>query len=155
VVYPWRWLSLENDFVRSLHSRVQRNWLFKKKIKNTDPLIVAKFKSKTHLLNTLFILAPFLRVHKFEKSTYMAFKLFLNQKRYKKTQNFMLISNVKKKVIRKLSLTNMSKSGKSAYFRHVFANNFFWYIFYTLFQRIWNQREILRFLIPKRVSKFN
>ncbi len=30
-----------------------------------------------------------------------------------------------KKVINKTSLTNMSKSGKSAYFRHIFANNFF------------------------------
>ncbi len=27
------------------------------------------------------------------------------------------------------SLTNMSKNGKSAYFRHVFVNNFFVYIF--------------------------
>ncbi len=35
---------------------------------------------------------------------------------------------------------NMSKSEKSAYFRHVFANNFF--------QRIRNHRKILRFLIP-------
>jgi hypothetical protein len=42
----------------------------------------------------------------------------------------------------------MSKSEKSAYFRHVFANNFFWCIFSNLFQRIRNQREILRFLIP-------
>jgi hypothetical protein len=30
-----------------------------------------------------------------------------------------------KKVISKTSLTNMSKSEKSAFFRHVFANNFF------------------------------
>ncbi len=52
-----------------------------------------------------------------------------------------------KKVISKTILTNMSKSEKSAYFRHVFANNFFWCIFSNLFQRIRNQREILRFLI--------
>jgi hypothetical protein len=52
-----------------------------------------------------------------------------------------------KKVISKTSLTNMIKSEKSAFFRHVFANNFFWYIFSKLFQRIRNQREILRFLI--------
>jgi hypothetical protein len=32
----------------------------------------------------------------------------------------------KKEVISKTSLTNMSKSEKSAFFRHVFANNFFW-----------------------------
>ncbi len=42
----------------------------------------------------------------------------------------------------------MSKSEKSAFFRHVFANNFFLYIFSKLFQRIRNQREILRFLTP-------
>ncbi len=54
-----------------------------------------------------------------------------------------------KKVTSKTSLTNMSKSEKSAYFRHVFANNFFWvHWFSNLFQRIRNQREILRFLIP-------
>jgi hypothetical protein len=34
-----------------------------------------------------------------------------------------------KKVMNKTSLRKMSKSGKSAYFRQVFANNFFWYIF--------------------------
>jgi hypothetical protein len=41
----------------------------------------------------------------------------------------MLISNLLKKLLQnapKTSLTNMSKSEKSAYFRHVFANNFFW-----------------------------
>jgi hypothetical protein len=42
----------------------------------------------------------------------------------------------------------MCKSEKSAFFCHVFANNFFWYIFSKLFQRIRNQREILRFLTP-------
>ncbi len=50
-----------------------------------------------------------------------------------------------KKVINKTSLTNMSKSEKSAFFRHVFANNFFLVHFSKLFQRIRNQREILRF----------
>jgi hypothetical protein len=54
----------------------------------------------------------------------------------------------KKKVISKTSLTNMSKSEKSAFFRHIFAYNFFWYILSKLFQRIRNQREILRFLTP-------
>jgi hypothetical protein len=42
----------------------------------------------------------------------------------------------------------MSKSEKSAFFRHVFANNFFWVNFSKPFQRIRNQREILRFLTP-------
>ncbi len=45
------------------------------------------------------------------------------------------------KSYKQTSLTNMSKSVKSAYFRHVFANNFFW----CIFQRIQNQREILGF----------
>ncbi len=58
------------------------------------------------------------------------------------------VVNAQKKVTSKTSLTNMSKSEKSAYFRHVFANNLFGFIFSKLFQRIRNQREILRFLIP-------
>jgi hypothetical protein len=44
------------------------------KIKNTDPLIGAKFKSKAHLLHTFFLfLEPFFArlALKFEKSTYM------------------------------------------------------------------------------------
>jgi hypothetical protein len=60
-----------------------------------------------------------------------------------------------KKVISKTSLTNMSKSEKSAYFRHVFANNFFLCIFSKLFQRIQNQREILRFLTPFLIFSTN
>jgi hypothetical protein len=59
-----------------------------------------------------------------------------------------LLKNAPKKVISKTSSIKMTKSEKSAYFRHVFANNFFWCIFSNLFQRIRNQREILRFLIP-------
>jgi len=38
----------------------------------------------------------------------------------------------------KTSLTNMSKSRKSAYFRHVFANNFFG----TFFKNFFNVFEI-------------
>ncbi len=38
-----------------------------------------------------------------------------------------------KKVISKTSLTNMSKSEKSTYFRHVFANNFFFVNFFKTF----------------------
>jgi hypothetical protein len=53
-----------------------------------------------------------------------------------------------KKVTSKTSLTNMSKNEKNAFFRHVFANNFFLVHFSKLFQRIRNQREILRFLTP-------
>ena len=36
-----------------------------------------------------------------------------------------LFKNSPKKVISKTSVTNMSKSGKSAHFRHVFGTNFF------------------------------
>jgi hypothetical protein len=44
---------------------------------------------------------------------------------------------------------------KSAFFRHVFANNFFLYILSKLFQRIPNQREILRLLTPFSNKKKN
>jgi hypothetical protein len=47
---------------------------FLKKIKNTVPLMSAKFKSKTHLLYTFFLfLATFFArlASKFEKKTYM------------------------------------------------------------------------------------
>jgi hypothetical protein len=36
-----------------------------------------------------------------------------------------LLKNAPKKIISKTSLTNMSKSEKSAFFRHIFANSFF------------------------------
>ena len=79
-----------------------------------------------------------------------------NQKRCQKTQNFTLISkpfkkllkNTPKKVISKTSLTNMSKSEKVHISVTFLLITFFWYIFSKLFQRIRNQREILRFLIP-------
>jgi len=35
-----------------------------------------------------------------------------------------VLKNAQKKVISKTSLTNISKSGKSAHFRHLFAYNF-------------------------------
>ncbi len=62
----------------------------------------------------------------------MTYKKKFQSKKYQTTQNFMLISyplkkffkNCTKKVINKTSLTNMSKSGKSAYFRHIVTNNF-------------------------------
>jgi len=38
----------------------------------------------------------------------------------------------------------MNKSEKKSSVRHIFANNFFVCIFSKLFQRIQNQREILR-----------
>jgi hypothetical protein len=44
-----------------------------------------------------------------------------------------VVKNAPKKVISKTSLTNMSKSEKSAYFRHVFANNFILVRFFKTF----------------------
>jgi hypothetical protein len=99
------------------------NLTFLNKIKNTDPLMGAKFKSKTHLLNSFFIFGLFERLaSKFLK--------------------------MHKKVISKTSLTNKSKSGKSAYFCQVFANNFFWYIFKNFSNRFEISAKILSFLIP-------
>ncbi len=115
-------------------------------MKNTDPLLGAKLKSKTHLQNTFFdFLSRFLRIWlqslKKELIWPKNFFFFLDQKRCQKTQNFTLISNslkkllknAPKKVISKTCLTNMSKSEKSAYFRHVFANNFFFVRFFKTF----------------------
>jgi hypothetical protein len=44
-----------------------------------------------------------------------------------------VVKNAHKKVRSKTSLTNMSKSEKSAYFRHVFANYFFLVRFFKTF----------------------
>ncbi len=105
----------------------------------------AKFKSKTHLQNTFFdFLSRFLRVWLQSLK-----KVLIWQKKiWEFHADFESVEKVVKKVISKTSLTNMSKSENSAFFRHVFANYFFWYIFSNLFQRIRNQREILRFLTP-------
>jgi len=67
----------------------------------------AKLKSKTHLLNDFFLFfEPFFArlASKFEKSTNMTKKIFFceNQKRCQKTQNFTLISNPLKKLLKKL-----------------------------------------------------
>jgi hypothetical protein len=76
-------------------------------MKNTDPLMGAKLKSKTHLQNTfLDFLSRFLRIWL--------------------------------KITSKASLTNMSKSEKSAYFCHIFANNFLG----AFFQNFFNGFEI-------------
>jgi len=55
-------------------NRVQQIFLFLKKMKNTDPVMHAKLKSKTHLQNMFFnILSPFFMqlASKFEKSANM------------------------------------------------------------------------------------
>ncbi len=98
----------------------------------------AKFKSKTHLLH-MFFLAPFFAhlALKFEKRINMTKKKFFNRKRYSKNAEFhadfesveKVVKKSLKEVISKTTLTRMSKSENSAYFRHVFANNFCWCIF--------------------------
>ncbi len=121
-----------------MSTRVQRIWLFRK-WRTQTLLMGAKLKSKTHLQNIFFcFFEPFLRI--WLQSLQKVLKWFwIRWKSCKKMH---------KKVISKTSLTNMSKSEISAYFRHVFSNNFFVFIFSKLFQRIQNQREILHFLIP-------
>ncbi len=80
-------------------------------------------------------------------------KIWKNLKRCQKTQNFTLISNPLKKFWKNLQKKVISKNEteKCTFFTftHVrqtcFAYNFFWRIFSQRFQRIQNQREILRF----------
>jgi hypothetical protein len=72
-------------------------------MKNTDPLMGAKLKSKTHILNTFLIFEPFLDclASKFSKSANMTpKKIFFdkNLKIYQKTQNLTLILNPLKKL---------------------------------------------------------
>ncbi len=88
---------------KPVHSRVQRIWLFLK-IKNTDPLMGAKFKSNKHLLYKIFwFFAPFLArlASKFEKKYQndQQQKIILKRS-YQRTQNFMLISNPLKKFLK-------------------------------------------------------
>ncbi len=119
----------------------------------------AKLKSKTHLQNKFFdFLSRFLRIwlQSLQKVQILPTKNFfdkkknINKRRISRWFQILWKSCKKmhqKKVTSKTSLTNMSKSEKSAYLRHIFANNFFGCIFSKLFQWIRNQREILRFFI--------
>ncbi len=123
----------------------------------------AKLKSKTHLQNTfLDFLSRFLRVWLWSLKKVLIWpkKIFLwkNQERCQKTQNFTLISNplkklwknAPKKAISKTSLTNMRKSEKRAFFRHVFANIFFLVHFFKTFstdsKSAWNSAFLDFFL---------
>jgi hypothetical protein len=90
---------------------------------------------KTHLLNNVFdFWRRFLRVwlQRLKKVLHDQ-KHFLNKtKKVSKNAEFhadfksigKVFKKCTKKVISKTSLTNMSKRGKNAYFRHVFANIF-------------------------------
>ncbi len=107
----------------------------------------AKLKTKTHLQNTFFdFLSRFLRIWlqslqkvlKWPKKNFFLTKIKKDIKKRRISRWFQIRwKNCKKmyqkKVTRKASLTNMSKSEKSAYFRHVFANNFFWVHFFQTF----------------------
>ncbi len=156
------------------------------KIKNTDPVMGAKLKSKIHLLNTFFdFLSRFLRVwlQSLKKVLIWPKNFFFwkNQKRCQKSTNMNIwtLKNFfwknrkrgqklrisrwfrirwkscekmhQKKVISKTSLTNMSKSEKSAFFRHVFANNFFLVNFFKMFstdsKSAWNSEFLTPFSI--------
>ncbi len=102
----------------------------------------AKLKFKTHLQNKFFdFFSRFLHVW---LQTFQKVLIWPQKKLKKLLKNSQKISYS----ISKTSLTIMSKSEKSTYFCHIFANTFFWFIFSKLYQQIRNQREILGFLIP-------
>ncbi len=114
----------------------------------------AKMKSKTHLLNTFFdFLSRFLCVLLQSLKKVLIWSknfFFLNWKRCQKTQNFTLISNLLKKLWKMhQKVWQTWVKVKKVHFSVTFLLiTFFWYIFSKFFQRIRNQREILRFLTP-------
>ncbi len=106
----------------------------------------AKLKSKTHLLDTFFdFLSRFLRIwlQSLKKVLIWPKKKYFFEKSEKVSKNaefhadFESVEKIAKKctkkVISKTSLKNMSKSEKSAFFRHVFANNLFLVHFFKTF----------------------
>ncbi len=117
----------------------------------------AKLKSKTHLQNMFFdFLSRFLRIwlQSLQKGLIWPKKKILGKKSKKISKNaefhadFESVEKVEKKcnhkkITSKTSLTNMSKSEKSAYFRYVFANNFLWVHFFKTFstdsKSVWNK----------------
>ncbi len=97
------------------------------------------FKSKPRKTAWEIILQTACLASKFEKVVIWPKKnFFFKSKKVWKNAEFHadFESNEKmhtKKVISKTSLTNMRKSEKSAFFRHVFANNFFLVHFFKTF----------------------
>ncbi len=121
----------------------------------------AKLKSKTHLQNTFFdFLSRFLRVRlqSLQKVLIWPKKVFCKKikKRYKKRRisrwfQFRWKSCKKmhkKKVISKKVWRTWVKSEKRAFSITFLLITFLWCIFSKRFQRIQNQREVLRILIP-------
>jgi hypothetical protein len=132
--------------LKSMGGRVQRIWLFFLNEEHTEPLMGAKLKYKTHLLNMFFyFFEPFFArlAWKFSKSANMINKKNLNQKRYQNTQNFTLISNPLKKLLKMHKKSykqnkfdeHEEKWKCILYFCHDFANNFLWCIFQNFFNR--------------------
>ncbi len=121
---------------KPVHSRVQRIWLFLK-IKNTHPLMGAKFKSNKHLYHKIFwFFAPFLArlASKFEKSTNMT-----------KKKIFFIREVIKKRRIScwfQIRCKSFSKCTEKGYRENKFDE-----------QQIWNQRAFLCFLIPFFLKK--
>ncbi len=75
------------------------------KIKNTDPLMGTKLKSKTHLQNTSFdFLSRFSRVwlQSLKKLLIRPKKKFFLSKNVSKNANFMLISDPLKKLLKNI-----------------------------------------------------
>ena len=126
----------------TVYIRVQRILLFKRKLRTQTFWWVQNLNLRHIYSICMFFIfgTVFARLaSKFEKNTNMTSKFFFFQ-------------SVK---IFFLKCTYMSKSGKSAYFRHVFANNFFGTLKKIFFQWIWNQRAILCFMIPIWIFKEN
>ncbi len=89
-------------------------------MKNTDPLMGAKLKSKTHLQNMFFLFFELFFAHlasKFSKRAVMTKKK----------------KNLSKKILKNKFDEYEYKSEDSAYFHHVFANHFFWVYFFKTF----------------------
>ncbi len=119
----------------------------------------AKLKSKTHLLNMFFdFLSRFLRVRlqSFKKVLIWPKKIEKGVKKRRISRWFRIRWKIcekmhPKKVISKTSLTNLSKSEKSAFFRNVFANNFFFVHFFKTFSTdsklAWNSAFLTPFSI--------
>ncbi len=131
-------------------------------MKNTDPLMGAKLKSKTHLLNTFFdFLSRFLRIwlQRLKKILKWSKKIFFLKKSKKVSKNaefhadFESVENVvtkctKKKLQAKQVWRTWVKTKKVHFSVSFLLITFFVCIFSKLFQRIRNQHEILRFLTP-------
>jgi hypothetical protein len=137
---------------------------FKKKIKNTDPLVGAKLKSKTHLLNTFFDFLSLIarlasKVPIWAKKSFFWKKIKNLQKNAEFHADFESVEKVvkkcTKKVISKTSLTNMTIKVKIVHISITFLLiTLFWCIYSKLLQQIWNQCEILLFWYPYWIFKW-